>query len=66
MIKNLSKNETEKLRILFWAFQEAQGAILLSEVPAAANNAGAQAAGLGVGDFYRTNADPSVVCIRSA
>ena len=40
--------------------------ILLSEVPAGANNAAAQAAGLAVGDFYRTNADPSVLCIRSA
>ena len=40
--------------------------ILLAEVPAGANNAAAQAAGLAVGDFYRTNADPSVLCIRSA
>ena len=40
--------------------------ILLSEIPAGANNAAAQAAGLAIGDFYRTNADPSVLCIRSA
>jgi hypothetical protein len=38
----------------------------LTCVPAAANNAGAQAAGCGIGDFYRTNADPSALCIRSA
>jgi len=31
-----------------------------------ANNAAAQAGGLAVGDIYRTNADPSVLCIRSA
>lgn len=40
--------------------------ILLAGVPAAANNAAAAAAGVAVGGIYRTNADPSVLCIRSA
>jgi hypothetical protein len=40
--------------------------ILLSEVLAAANNAGAAGAGVPVGGVYRTNADPSILCIRSA
>jgi len=39
--------------------------ILLAGVPAAANNAAAATAGVPVGGIYRTNADPSVVCIRS-
>jgi hypothetical protein len=32
-------------------------------IPTYANNAAAVAGGLGVGAFYRTNADPSVVCV---
>jgi hypothetical protein len=39
---------------------------LLASVPKAANNTAARAAGVAVGGFYRTNADPSVLCIRSA
>ena len=40
--------------------------IALASVPTAANNAAAATAGVAVGGLYRTNADPSVVCIRSA
>jgi len=40
--------------------------ILLTGVPVAANNAAAATAGVVIGGFYRTNADPSVLCIRSA
>lgn len=40
--------------------------VLLSEISAAADNAAAAAAGVAVGQFYRTNADPSVLCVRSA
>jgi len=39
--------------------------VTLAGIPAAANNAAA-AAVVAVGGFYRTNADPSVLCIRSA
>jgi hypothetical protein len=35
----------------------------LNNVPVFANNAAAIAGGLGVGDFYRTGADPDPVCI---
>ena len=38
----------------------------LAGIPTAANNAAAATAGVAVGGFYRTNADPSVVCVRSA
>ena len=38
----------------------------LACVPAAADDAAAQAAGVPVGGVYRTNADPSVLCIRAA
>jgi len=38
----------------------------LASVPAHANNAAAAGGGIAVGGFYRTNADPSVLCIRSA
>ena len=38
----------------------------LNSLPLAANNAGAAGAGILVGGLYRTNADPSIVCIRSA
>ena len=38
----------------------------LAAVPAAADNAAATAAGVPVGGVYRTNLDPSVLCIRSA
>jgi hypothetical protein len=34
--------------------------------PVASNNATAATAGVGVGGLYRTNADPSVVCVRTA
>ena len=40
--------------------------ILLAGVPAAANNAAAAAAGVPVGGIYRTDADPSLLAIRSA
>jgi len=40
--------------------------VALAGVQAAANNAAAAALGIAVGGFYRTNADPSVLCIRSA
>jgi hypothetical protein len=40
--------------------------VLLAEVLTAANNAAAAAAGVLIGQFYRTNADPSILCIRSA
>lgn len=38
----------------------------LASVPAHANNAAAAGGGVAVGGIYRTNADPSVLCIRSA
>ena len=37
----------------------------LPTIPEGANNAGAAAAGVPVGGLYRSNADPSVVSIRS-
>ena len=40
--------------------------VVLAAVPAAADNAAATAAGVPVGGVYRTNIDPSVLCIRSA
>lgn len=40
--------------------------LTLASVPTAANDAGAATAGVPVGGVYRTNADPSVLCIRSA
>lgn len=40
--------------------------VALASVPAAANNSAAASAGVQIGGFYRTNADPSVLCIRSA
>jgi hypothetical protein len=40
---------------------------LLSTLPpTATDNASAATAGVPVGGFYRTNADPSVVCVRTA
>lgn len=36
-----------------------------STLTTAANNAAAETAGVKIGDFYRTNADPSVVCVRT-
>jgi hypothetical protein len=38
---------------------------LLATIPTGANDAGAAAAGCAVGGLYRTNADPSVLCIRA-
>ena len=38
----------------------------LAAIPAAADDAAAQAAGVAVGGVYRTNANPSVLCIRAA
>ena len=35
----------------------------LEDLPIYANNAAALAAGLSVGDFYRTNSDPDTVCV---
>jgi hypothetical protein len=35
-------------------------------LPTASNDTTAEAAGVEVGGFYRTNADPSVVCVRTA
>lgn len=40
--------------------------VTLANVQAAANNAAAAALGVPVGGLYRTSADPSVLCIRSA
>lgn len=37
-----------------------------SGLKTAANNAAASAAGVAIGELYRTNADPSVICIRTA
>jgi hypothetical protein len=37
----------------------------LSSIPVASNNATAAAAGVKVGGLYRTNADPSYVCVRT-
>ena len=39
---------------------------LLSEIPIAVNNAAAAVAGCLVGEFYRSNADPSIVYVRTA
>lgn len=38
----------------------------IASVPTAANNTAAASAGIAVGGIYRTNADPSVLCMRSA
>jgi len=40
--------------------------LLLTGVPAAANNTAAAAAGVVVGGLYRTDADPSILAIRTA
>ena len=37
-----------------------------SELEAAANNSAAASAGVAVGGLPRTDADPSVVCVRTA
>jgi len=37
----------------------------LSSLPIASNNTTAEAAGVKVGGLYRTNADPSHVCVRT-
>jgi hypothetical protein len=34
-----------------------------TQLPVYANNSGAIAGGLNVGDFYRTGADPDLVCV---
>jgi hypothetical protein len=39
---------------------------LLSEIPIALNNAAAAIAGCLVGEFYRSNTDPSIVYVRTA
>ena len=51
-----------------YSFYGAAGGMFcaLASIPAHANNAAASAGGIAVGGFYRTNADPSVLCIRSA
>ena len=43
--------------------QKINGLITRNDLPIYANNAAAAAGGLVEGDFYRTGADPDVVCI---
>jgi hypothetical protein len=42
------------------------GKVMSNSMIVASDNATAAAAGVSVGEMYRTNADPSVVCIRTA
>ena len=46
--------------------QKARLDVLLGSLAVYANNAAAKAANLVAGDFYRTGADPDVVCVVHA
>ena len=53
-----------KLNELFGTYrQRINGLITRSDLPIYANNAAAVTGGLVAGDFYRTGADPDVVCV---
>ena len=48
------------------AMAPAEFSAAMLALPAAADNAGAAAAGVAVGGLYRINADPSAICVRTA
>ena len=48
----------------FKAIDPATLASAFANLPSAANDAGAASAGVAVGHLYRTNSDPSTICVR--